>query len=109
MIPFSVIKICRSSFEDCENLIDIQFESNSELKIIEKSAFSYTSIRSISIPKHVTKIECNVFESCEELQLFEIDDDSELLELNQSVFEDCNDVLIMIPARFKDHPDFLQL
>jgi hypothetical protein len=67
----SHVSICRdieilgsSCFAYCESLSSISFESNSRLKRIESSAFSYSSLRSIEIPCNVEILGSSCFADC---------------------------------------------
>ena len=58
---YLVIGILKGSFEN-SNIISIQFPSNSEFQFIEKEAFSYSLIESLSIPSKLTDLQeewCN--------------------------------------------------
>lgn len=67
-------------------LTKVEFSPDSKLRIIEKNAFAYTSIESISIPSHVTKINENAFSNCNHLKNVEIPPDSELTYIGNGAF-----------------------
>ena len=56
-IPASVVRIGEKAFECCNELEVIKFAPNYRLKIIEKEAFSQTSLLTIEIPASVVEIE----------------------------------------------------
>jgi hypothetical protein len=50
VIPQSVETLDSKCFVDCELLSSVSFESNSQLKRINSSAFAGTKIQSVSVP-----------------------------------------------------------
>lgn len=56
MIPSSVIKIDESAFEECDLLNSIEFEENSKLSEICKSAFAYNDVESLNLPSNLINI-----------------------------------------------------
>ena len=55
-VPSKIRKIKAYSFADCQFLHNVQIPENSELKSIEKNAFSFTLFSVISIPKNVVEL-----------------------------------------------------
>lgn len=55
-IPPHITKICEETFSRCDHLQSIHFSENSELKIVEGSAFVDSSIESISLPSKVSEL-----------------------------------------------------
>lgn len=56
-IPSFIMVIGSYAFDKCNRLQSVQFDENSELATIDKSAFSKTSIKEIFIPE-------NAFQCC---------------------------------------------
>lgn len=90
-------------FSDCDNLKEIDFDSNSEINMLEGYAFSGTAITKIEIPKSVSKVYSNLFLNCENLVYIEFQSNNppELLALNDGnkfVFENnTSDYSIVVP------------
>ena len=49
-------KNCEGAFSSCFELQSIEIQLDSELQIIENSVFSYTPIKSISIPSSISEL-----------------------------------------------------
>ena len=79
-------KICESAFWGCTKLKEIIFPPNSELRIIEKSAFNLSFIETITIPSHVTQICESAFSSCTKLNEIIFSPNSELQIIEKSAF-----------------------
>ena len=86
-----------NSFHDNKNIKKNQFDKNSELKTIGKSAFSHSKIESISIPSKVSKIEKSAFKDCKNLKEVEFQVSSELQLIGKSSFEGSSIENILIP------------
>jgi hypothetical protein len=56
LIPSSVVVFGKESFQACESLESVTFESDSRLERIEESAFRQSGLKSIEIPTSVTFI-----------------------------------------------------
>ena len=81
-------KICSCSFNNCESLKHVTFESPSSLKSISKSAFyNYPLLEQITIPSSVNKIGIYAFGSCKSLTHFKIS--SFILLISRGTFNDC--------------------
>lgn len=63
-IPSNIKIISSYAFCDCLHLKEVIFEENSELEIVEESAFSISIIEKIFIPPNVTKISKYAFADC---------------------------------------------
>mgnify|MGYP001125455193 CR=1 FL=1 len=57
VIPSFIRYIGKNSFSDCSDLQKIEFTVDSKLLSIEKSAFSFSFLRDISIPESVENLE----------------------------------------------------
>lgn len=57
LIPSFVKVISSYSFEKCEDLREVKFSEDSQLKIIESNAFNGTSIESLMIPPNLGVLE----------------------------------------------------
>ena len=94
----SFIKIIGSySFNKCDKLKSITFESNSNLEVIEEDAFSYSSIESISIPPRVKSIKKNAFYSSQ-LKYVYFQPNSELEMIGKNAFSRTEIESISIPS-----------
>ena len=92
LIPKSVTKICKRAFSMCNDLKQICFEENSNLRVIEFLAFRSTNLEKISIPPKVEIIDLNAFADCNKLKTIIFNKD---IDLNLIKFEKCNaDLLI---------------
>lgn len=86
IIPSFIKKICPYAFSDCKNITSIEFEENSELQIIDKYAFTNSSIQKISLPRSLKKIRNRALGWCINLKTIEIPEDSELISIEQKAF-----------------------
>lgn len=85
-IPSFVKRICSYAFCQCRKIGKIEFESNSQLKVIERYAFYKSKIKSISIPSSVERIcEC-AFSECYDLKTVIIEKDSKLKSIGDKAF-----------------------
>ena len=68
-LPNTVISVGQSAFYDCRSLVNINIESESQLKSIEDGAFSCCySIKQISLPNGLEEIGSFAFKSCTKLE-----------------------------------------
>lgn len=74
--PSSLEVIKKAAFQNCECLQKVVFPVDSRLRIIEKNAFSGSSIKSIKIPLSVQRIGKDAFSPCSSLLINEIDEKS---------------------------------
>lgn len=77
-IPNFIKIIGPYSFEYCTELQNVEFSSNSELRIIEYRSFSSCIIEKIKFPVHLEKIGGESFNCCEKLSEIEFDKNSEI-------------------------------
>ena len=88
-IPKYIKRIKSFSFEKCFNIQEIEFEENSELKIIVENAFSSSNINRITIPINVCEIGICAFYECKNLEYFEIKEGSKLQSIPNCLFKNC--------------------
>ena len=85
IIPSFIKRIAKSAFEYCSKLKKIEFEKNSQLKVIDKFAFSSLSLNGdIIIPPSVTHIKQFAFSDCKNIRSLEFQENSELLLLDEA-------------------------
>lgn len=93
VIPNTVEKIGRSAFQGC-NISNIRWEDNSQCKSIDKYAFAFSSIETITIPASVENIGTDdysgVFYSCAKLKNVTFEDNSSLTVWHKDMFEKCS-------------------
>lgn len=98
----------------------VSFEPNSELRAIEKDAFSYSNLARIQIPSHVRQIYEHAFLCCKQLVRIEFEPNSELLTIGEDAFSCSSLASIPIPesvlirqridlARFENENAFFRL
>ncbi|KAK8891616.1 hypothetical protein M9Y10_028831 [Tritrichomonas musculus] len=97
-IPDFVEIIGSLSFSDCKQLRSVEFSNNSNLRIIEKSAFSDLLFDSIYLPPHLTKICKEAFKFCRNLKRVEIPSNSELQIIENDSFSYTEIESISIPS-----------
>jgi hypothetical protein len=74
VFPSSLVRICKSVFEQCHFLSSVSFEERSSLREIEDRAFFRASLKSILIPSSVTAIGESCFANCSLLNDIEFAD-----------------------------------
>lgn len=67
VIPDSVVTIDRYAFSYCKTLTDLEISENSKLETIGNSAFQYSAITTVYLPKSLTKIDSSAFYDCTKL------------------------------------------
>lgn len=72
-IPTSVETICQYAFDNCSSLETINFAANGALETIQSRAFSYTAVKSVTIPDGVVEIS-SAFWYCPELTTLHLPD-----------------------------------
>ena len=72
-IPTSVETICQYAFDNCSSLETINFAANGALETIQGRAFSYTALKSVTIPDGVVEIS-SAFWYCPELTTLHLPD-----------------------------------
>lgn len=98
-IPASVISIGESAFysnlshPSTSKLETVIFEENSNLEIIESSAFHNAIFTSFTLPKSVKTIASSAFKYCYNLISFVIEEGSVLETIGYSAFDSCNQLL----------------
>ena len=86
MIPKHVTKIGKYAFSCCNSLTKIDFQSNSELKIIGNRSFNESSTKSIIIPRSVYIIGSKAFNKCKEIKTIDFQNESELKIIGKKLF-----------------------
>ena len=76
----------------------VQFASDSNLQVIGKHAFDYSSIKYIRIPSSVIMLDEGAFCNCELLKTIEIPEDSKLQKICKNAFSESNIESITIPS-----------
>lgn len=89
-IPNQVTNIGEEAFKCCSNLKKIEIPQN--VKTIEKSAFSKTSIESIRLPKSLNKLGSKAFYKCEKLKSVEFQQDCKLEKIEYRTFDGCKNL-----------------
>lgn len=64
-----------------------EFQSNSNLQTIEKSAFESSNIQSIKMPCHLTYIGKSAFSNCFSIKTVEFEENSEHLTIDEKAFK----------------------
>ncbi|KAK8899150.1 hypothetical protein M9Y10_001452 [Tritrichomonas musculus] len=100
-IPTSIKNISSFSFEQCKKLKKIEFSENSQIKTIQKYAFSMTSIEKICFPKSLEVIEDGAFFFCANLKEIEFSKDSKLVSIRQEAFSFTSIASLSIPPHVK--------
>lgn len=68
-----VTEIGRVAFGYCDQLKEIEYAENSELRIIKDNSFCYTALTRIVIPSSVVEIQKSAFSFCFELKEVEFE------------------------------------
>ncbi len=100
-IPASVETIGEMAFGVCENLNQVTFGANSQLKTIGDNAFWNCDITSIEIPASVVTIGDDAFNGCGNLSQVTFEANSQLKTIEQTAFCGCAITSIEIPASVK--------
>lgn len=83
--------------DDIREYIDIL---NEEKDIsLEKEAFMYSLIESISFPPELVQIGEKSFFNCSHLQIVEIVENSKLREINPDIFDSNHSIIFMVPTK----------
>ena len=91
IIPNSITKIENGCFSN-SNILEVIFEDNSKLEIIESEAFGETCINSFNLPDTVISIGKGAFAKCYFLDNFEISKNSKLTKISASSFQMCENL-----------------
>lgn len=95
---FVVTTIHQNSFSKSKEIKTIKFPENSQINLIEKSSFAFSSIESIKFPNNVTKIAESAFSTCKNLVSVEFSEKSELKIIENNAFESSSIKKIKIPS-----------
>ena len=96
-IPDFIKIIGQYAFNCCYRIQKPEISNESKLQIIEKDAFSYSSVYRFTIPSKITKIGGNAFSSCEQLQYVDIPLDSKLRIIEENTFSETSIQSFIIP------------
>ena len=89
-IPKQVTEIKEMAFLCCSNIKEVNFESESRLKVIGRQAFDRCiSLEKINIPDNVEHIGVNAFAECKSLVEVDIADSSNLEHIHAEAFAFC--------------------
>lgn len=97
-IPNNITCIKSGTFSNCRRLQKVEFQSNSQLQIIERKTFEWTSIKKISIPEQVTQIKACAFEFCKKLNYVEIPKNSKLNKIGIYAFNGSSIKSFFVPS-----------
>lgn len=100
-IPSYIKYISPNAFNLCKNLVEIEFDKNSQLLTIENNAFCHTGIEKISIPSHVKFICKSCFFKCPNLKKIDFEKNSELEIFSDMMFLNDNIESITIPSKVR--------
>jgi hypothetical protein len=90
VVPGSVKCIGTSCFTGCQNLTQVRFESESQLKEIRIHAFlDCSALKSITIPGSVTILETGCFSGCKGLTSVKFEKGSQLEKVGDGAFDRC--------------------
>ncbi|KAK8895331.1 hypothetical protein M9Y10_023791 [Tritrichomonas musculus] len=84
-IPSFIRIISQNAFNSCKLLEKVEFSNDSQLNLICKGAFAYSSLNYIVIPSSVTEICCGAF-SRSSIQRIEFEPNSKLKIINDQAF-----------------------
>ncbi|KAK8865151.1 hypothetical protein M9Y10_010685 [Tritrichomonas musculus] len=99
---FIITSILKGAFKDSDQIKLVQFPSDSELQIIEKEAFTNSSIEKIIFPSSVTKICENSFYQCENLSRIEFPPNSKLHIIESDTFSNSSIEELLIPSSISE-------
>lgn len=91
------MKIGKYAFTECFKLTNVEFESDSKLKIIESAAFVFSRLKEISIPRNLKIIAHDAFSGVS-LKKFEIPYDSQLESTGAKNFFNSEIVRLYFPS-----------
>jgi hypothetical protein len=97
-IPASVEVIGQYCFHDCQFLCEVDFEADSQLKRVEKGAFSWTGLERVMIPRSVEVLDDDCLAHTELCEI-SFEAGSKVRELGTKVFCGCRlEGTVKIPA-----------
>ena len=85
-IPSFIKQISTCAFEYCQKITEIDFAENSNLRIIGKYSFAFSSIVKIKIPSSVVLIDDCSFNECRKLKKVIFSNDSKLKIIGKKAF-----------------------
>ena len=95
-IPASVIAIDDYAFQLCSSLTTVNFDENSQLTTIGRSAFNACGLISITLPESTTTIVANAFCFCSSLTSVIFSGDSQLATINDNAFLGCSSLTSIV-------------
>lgn len=98
---FVITTIGQKSFASNYNITAFQFADDSKLELIEKEAFSCSSIVSISIPQSIKKIGKDAFSYCKDLKTVYFPKDCNLITIDEATFYNSSINTITVPRYVK--------
>ena len=100
IIPNTVKRIYRNSFDGCTNLVNVTFEEGCQLTILENWTFRGTAIKTIEIPDSITVLDEQVFYTCTQLESVTFGTNSQLEIIYNHAFYGCTSLKeITIPDK----------
>jgi hypothetical protein len=85
-IPWSIREFTAKCFEGCKAIQSFSFELSSGLIRLESSAFSFSPLTSIEIPRNVEILGSLCFSDCKSLSSISFESNSRLTRIESSVF-----------------------
>ena len=87
---------------ECTHIRSVKFQNDSNLLLIGENAFANSSIKSLTIPKHLKIIDQYAFAYCKELDNIEIPEDSELNQICYMALSQTSIESLFIPENLVD-------
>lgn len=106
-IPSFIEYILPYSFENCQQLKTINFDSNSKIKILRSESFSKSGIENFICPKSIEKIESFCFIECQKLKTVNFQSGSKLNLIERFAFQYSSLESIFIPKNTRLTPNSL--
>jgi hypothetical protein len=101
-IPWSIREFRAECFEGCKAIQSFSFELCSGLIRIESSAFSFSSLKSIEIPRNVEIVGSSCFYKCGSLSSISFESNSRLTRIESSTFSYSSLKSIEIPRNVEN-------
>lgn len=90
-IPASVTTLFGMTFDKCNKLERVRFESNTNIKLIDCETFNQcTKLSEINLPDSITCINPNAFAGCKSLTSLKLPND--LTDIGEKAFYNCNKI-----------------
>ena len=102
VVPSFIKKIAKYMFKNCEMLTKIEFEKDSQLRLIDDCSFCGTKIKKYLIPSHVIKIGRFAFSGCNNLKEIEFADYYELQVIDEFAFSGLQIECFTIPSNITE-------